>query len=135
MIWIILACLGIPIWLVLGALAIVLWTRNHVKKQPGIFAAKLILESGSFPGFSEKATAGYCEWTQNVLLVHKGFIMRATPVPVASAEEPKRFGDKIMYLRFRLDDGTILQMLDIGENETLAQGPFLIGEVTEVEQA
>ena len=60
--------------------------------------------------------------------------MRAIPVPVASAEEPKRYGDKIMYLRFRLDDGSILQMLDIGENETLAQGPFMIGEATEVEQ-
>jgi hypothetical protein len=61
--------------------------------------------------------------------------MRAIPVPVASAEEPKLFGDKIMYLRFRLDDGSILQMLDIGENETLAQGPFLIGKGPEVERA
>jgi hypothetical protein len=61
--------------------------------------------------------------------------MRAIPVPVASAEEPKLFGDKIMYLRFRLDDGSILKMLDISENETQAQGPFLIGKGPEVEMA
>jgi len=134
MLWITLACLGVPIWLVVGALAIVLWNRNHVKKQPGIFSAKLSLESGSFQGFSEKAASVYCEWIHDVLLVHKGLIMRAIPVPVASAEEPKRFGDKTMYFRFRLDDGSILQMLDIGENEAMAQGPFLIGEGPEVDQ-
>jgi hypothetical protein len=131
MLWAALAILGVPIWLILGALAIVLWNRNHVKKQPGIFAVKLRLESGSFPGFKEKAVTGYCEWVHDVLLVHKGLIMRAVPVPVAAAEEPKRFGDEPMYLRFRLDDGSILQMSDIGENETLAQGPFLIGKVSE----
>ena len=132
--WIILACLGVPIWLVVGALVIVLLTRNHIKKRPGIFAAKLRLESGSFPGFGEKAVSGYCEWVRDVLLVHKGMFMRAVTVPVASAEEPKRFGDKIMYLRFQLDDGSILQMLDVGENEALAQGPFLKDKAPEVEQ-
>jgi hypothetical protein len=30
-----------------------------------------------------------------------------------------------MYLRFRLDDGSILQMSDLGENEARAQGPFI----------
>jgi len=134
MVWIALACLGVPIWLVVGALALVLWNRNHVKKQPGVFAAKLRLESGSFPGFSEKAASSYCEWVHDVLLVHKGLIMRTVPVPVASAEEQKRFGDKTMYLRFRLDDGSILQMSDIGENEAMAQGPFLIGKEPEVDQ-
>lgn len=135
MIWIILTLLGVPIWMVVGALALVLWNRNHVKKQPDTFAAKLRLESGSFPGFSEKAASSYCEWIHDVLLVHKGLIMRAVPVPVAAAEVPKRLGDKPMYLRFRLDDGSILQMSDIGENEVMAQGPFLVGEATEVDQA
>ena len=135
MVWITLACLGVPIWLVVGALAIVLWNRNHVKKQPGVFEAKLRLESGSFPGFSEKAVTSYCEWVHDVLLVHKGMIMRTIPVPIATTEEPKRLGDKLMYLRFRLDDGSILQMSDIGENEVMAQGPFLVGEATEVDQA
>jgi hypothetical protein len=60
--------------------------------------------------------------------------MRTIPVPVATAEEPKLLGDKIMYLRFRLDDGSILQMSDIGKNETMAQGPFLIGGGSEVDQ-
>jgi len=133
-IWIALACLGVPIWLVVGALALILWNRNHVKKQPGIFPVKLRLESGSFPGFSEKPASGYCEWVHDVLLVHKGLLMATLPVPVAAAEETKQFGDKTMYLRFRLDDGSILQMSGFEENEALAQGPFLTGEAPELEK-
>ena len=56
--------------------------------------------------------------------------MRRIPVLVATAEESKRLGDKLMYLRFRLDDGSILQMSGIGENEALAQGPFLKDKAT-----
>ena len=130
MVWVTLACLGVPIWLVVGALLLVLWNRNHVKKQPGVFAAKLRLESGSFPAFSEKAASSYCEWVHDVLLVHKVMTMRTVPVPVATAEESKRLGDKLMYLRFRLDDGSIPQMSGIGENEALAQGPFLKDKAT-----
>jgi len=125
MLWAALAILGVPIWLILGALAIVLWNRRKIKKQPGIFAVKLRLESGSFPGFKDKAATGYCEWVHDVLLVHKGLLMATSPVPVAAAEEPKRLGDKLMYLRFRLDDGSILQMSDLGENGAMAQGPFI----------
>ena len=59
-----------------------------------------------------------------------GVAMLTVPVPVAAAEEPERLGDKPMYLRFRLDDGSILQMSDIGDNEAMAQGPFLVGEAS-----
>jgi hypothetical protein len=92
MVWIVLGCIGFPIWLIAGVLAALLWNRRHFKKQPGVFPAKLRLESGSFHGLS---------------------------------------GDKILYLSFRLDDGSILQMSDIGENEALAQGPFLTGKEPE----
>jgi hypothetical protein len=127
--WIALSFLGVPIWLIVGILAALFWKRYHFKKQPGVFPAKLKLESGSFPGLSEKPASGFCIWVHDVLLVHKGLSLASTlPVPVAAAEERKHLGDKTMYLRFRLDDGSILQMSGIGENEALAQGPFHTGE-------
>ncbi len=61
MVWITLARLGVPIWLMIGALALVLRNRNHVKYQPGVFAAKLRLVFASFPRFSEKADSSYSE--------------------------------------------------------------------------
>jgi hypothetical protein len=135
MVWIALGCLGVPIWLLVGAIAALLWNRNHFKKQPGVFAAKLRLESGSFPGFSEKQASVYCVWVHDVLLVHKGLgLVSTVPVPVAAAEERKHLGDKTMYLRFRLDDDSILQMSGFGEDEALAQGPFLTGKAPEEEQ-
>ena len=127
--WIALSCLGVPIWLIVGALAALLWKRYHFKKQPGVFPAKLRLETGSFPGLSDKLAPTFCVWVHDVLLVHKGLGLVSTlPVPVAAAEERKHLGDKTMYLRFRLDNGSILQMSGIGENEALAQGPFHTGK-------
>jgi hypothetical protein len=123
--WLALGFLGIPIWLIVGALAALYWNRRHFKKQPGVFPAKLRLETGSFHGLSEKAAATYCVWVHDVLLVHKGLgLITTLPVPVAAAEERKHLGDKTMYLRFRLDDGSIMQMSGFGEDEALAQGPF-----------
>lgn len=134
MVWVVLGILGIPFWLIAGALAALLWHRSHFKKQAGVFPAKLRLESGSFHGFSEKPASCYCVWVHDVLLVHKGLGLVSTlPVPVAATEEAKHLGEKIMYLQFRLDDGSIIQMSGIGENEALAQGPFLKGEAPEVE--
>jgi hypothetical protein len=123
--WLALGCLGVPIWLVVGVLAAVLWNRRHFKQQPGVFPATLKLESGSFHGLSEKGSPTFCVWVHDVLLVHKGLgLITTMPVPVEGAEERKHFGDKTMYLRFRLDDGSIMQMSGFGEHETLAQGPF-----------
>ena len=134
MVWAALAIIGIPIWLLAVVLGALLWSRSHFKKQDGVFPAKLRLESGSFHGFSEKAASAYCLWVHDVLLVHKGIaLVRVLPVPVAAAEERKQLGDKTMYLRFRLDDGSILQMSGIGEDEALAQGPFLKSEALESE--
>ncbi len=133
--WIALGCLGVPVWLIVGVLAALFWNRYHFKKQPGVFPAKLRLESGSFPGLSEKPASTFCMCVHDVLLVHKGLSLASTlPVPVASAEERKHLGDKTMYLRFRLDDGSILQMSGIGEYEDLAQGPFPTNKELEEEQ-
>jgi hypothetical protein len=124
--WIVLSFLGVPIWLIVGVLAVLFWKRHKFKTQPGVFPAKLRLESGSFPGLSKKPASVFCIWVHDVLLVHKGLSLASTlPVPVAAAEERKHLGDKTMYLRFRLDDGSILQMSGFGEDEALAQGPFL----------
>lgn len=125
MAYIIMGLLGIPIWLIVGALVVMLWKRNHFKKQPGVFPARLRLESGSFEGLSEKGASTYCVWVHDVLLVHKGMSLTSTlPVPVASAGETKRLGDKVMYFSFHLDDGSIMQMSGFGDDERLAQGPF-----------
>jgi hypothetical protein len=135
MVWIALGCLGVPIWLLVGVLAALLWNRSHFKKQAGVFPAKLRLESGSFPGFNEKPASVYCVWVHDVLLVHKGLGLVSTlPVPVAAAEERKHLGDKTMYLRFRLDDGSILQMSGFGEDEALALGPFQTGKAPDGDQ-
>lgn len=130
--WIALGFLGIPIWLIVGVLAVLYWKRRKFKKQSGVFPAKLRLESGSFQGLSEKPASTFCIWVHDVLLVHKGMSLESTlPVPVEAAEERKHLGDKTMYLRFRLDNGSILQMSGIGENEALAQGPFLANKASE----
>jgi hypothetical protein len=133
--WIALSFLGVPIWLIVGVLAALYWKRRQFKKQSGVFPAKLRLESGSFPGLSEKPASTFCMWVHDVLLVHKGLSLASTlPVPVAAAEERKHLGDKTMYFRFRLDDGSILQMSGFGEDEALAQGPFLAKNELEEEQ-
>ena len=130
--WLALGCLGVPVWLVVGVLAALFWNRYHFKKQPGVFPAKLRLESGSFHGLSEKSTPTFCVWVHDVLLVHKGLSLISTlPVPVAASEERKHLGDKTMYLRFRLDDGSIMQMSGFGEDEALAQGPFPTSKTSE----
>jgi hypothetical protein len=132
MAYVIMAFLGIPIWLLVAVAAIMLWKRYRFKKQPGVFPARLRLESGSFDGLSEKSMSGYCVWVHDVLLVHKGMSLGNTmPVGVAAAEETKRLGDKIMYFRFRLDDGAILQMSGFDDDEVLAQGPFATAEAPE----
>lgn len=136
MIWALLALLGVPIWLVLGGLAGAFWSRHEFRKQAGVFAAKLRLESGAFPGFSDdwRRTSSYCVWAHRVLLVYKGLaLIRVTPVPVESAvgvAEPgdtgnvKRMGDDPVVMRFRLDDGSILALCAPNDAASLLAGPF-----------
>ena len=125
MAYVIMGFLGIPIWLLVAVAAIIYWKRRRFKQQPGVFPARLRLESGSFPGLSEKGMPGYCVWVHDVLLVHKGMSLGNTlPVPVAAAGETKRLGDKVMYFSFQLDDGSIMQLSGFGDDEVLAQGPF-----------
>ena len=125
MAYVALGFLGIPIWLIIAVAVIIYWKRRNFKKQPGVFPARLRLDSGSFKGLSEKGLATYCVWVHDVLLVHKGMSLGNTlPVPVAAAGETKRLGDKTMYFSFQLDDGSIMQMSSFGDDEILAQGPF-----------
>lgn len=140
MIWAILALLGVPIWLVVGALAVMFLSRSRFKKQDGVFPAKMRRESGSASGDGEKwpPVSSFALWVHDVLLVHKGLgLMQTMPLGVAGLEgsvesaDPegaKRLGEDPVLLRFRLDDGAILQMAVPGESLTLAQGPFAISE-------
>ncbi len=149
MIWALLAFLGVPLWLVVGGLAGTLWSRREFRKQPGVFAAKLRLESGSFPGFGKRwpHVSSYCVWVHHVLLVHKGLaLMRTIPVPVTAAHGPaqhadtgdmpshdsvemalvKRLGEDPVLMRYRLDDGSILQVSAPNDSSALLQGPFTV---------
>jgi hypothetical protein len=147
MLWAILALLGVPIWLVVGGLAIMLWSRSRFKKQDGVFPAKMRHESGAASGDGEKwpPVSSYALWVHDVLLVHKGLgMMQTIPLGVVGAEgsvesadpeKVKRMGENPMLLRFRLDDGAVLQMAVPGDSLTLAQGPFSISEAEQVESA
>jgi hypothetical protein len=136
MIWALLAILGVPLWLVVGALAGSLWSRRHFRNSPGVFPAKVRLNSGTFDGLSESwpPVAAYARWVHDVLLVNKGLaLVRTQPLPVAAAEgrveqadpqEIKRLGNHPVLLRFRLDNGAIIQLAAPGEARSLACGPF-----------
>ena len=73
-------------WLVVGGLAVMLWSRSRFKKQDGVFATKMRLESGSAPGVGGKwpPMSSFALWVHDVLLVHKGLgLMNASPLGVA----------------------------------------------------
>jgi hypothetical protein len=136
MIWALLAILGVPLWLVVGALAGSLWSRRRFRNSPGVFPAKVRLNSGAFDGLSESwpPVAVYARWVHDVLLVNKGLaLVRTQPLPIAAAEgrveqaspqEIKRLGDNPILLQFRLDNGAIIQLAAPGEVRSLACGPF-----------
>jgi hypothetical protein len=140
MLWATLALLGVPMWLVVGGLAVMFWSRSKFKKQDGVFATKMRLESGSAPGVGEKwpPMSSFALWVHDVLMVHKGLgLMNTSPLGVAGSEgsakdvdpeEVKRLGENPVILRFRLDNGAVLQMAVPGDALELAQGPFSISE-------
>ncbi len=140
MLWATLALLGVPMWLVVGGLAVMFWSRSRFKKQDGVFATKMRLESGSAPGVGEKwpPMSSFALWVHDVLMVHKGLgLVNVSPLGVAAVEGPaqtadseevKRLGEHPVVLRFRLDDGAVLQMALPGDALELAQGPFSISE-------
>ena len=136
MLWALLALLGVPLWLVAGGLGLTLWQRSKFKKKEGVFPTKMRLASGTAPGVSEKwpPMSSFALWVHDVLLVHKGLgLMSTFPLGVeapegsaesADPEEVKRLGDQPVLLRFRLDDGAVLEMAVPEESQKVAQGPF-----------
>jgi len=132
MIWAILALLGVPIWLVVGGLAAMLLSRSRFKKREGVFPAKM--RQGSGAGANWPRMSNYALWVHDVLLVHKGLgLLQTVPLGVAGVEGPaeiappqevKGLGEHPVLLRFRLDDGDVLQMAVPGNSQKLAQGPF-----------
>jgi hypothetical protein len=136
MIWALLAILGVPLWLVVGALATSLWSRRQFRNTPGVFRAKVRLNSGTFDGLGESwpPMPAYARWVHDVLLVNKGLaLVRTRPLPIAAAEgrveeadpqEIKRVGDNPILLEFRLDNGATIQLAAPGEARALAYGPF-----------
>ena len=140
MLWATLALLGVPMWLVVGGLAVMFWSRSRSKKQDGVFATKMRLESGSAPGVGKKwpPMSSFALWVHDVLMVHKGLgLMNTSPLGVAGSEgsaedvdpeEVKRLGENPVILRFRLDNRAVLQLAASAEALELAQGPFSTSE-------
>ena len=96
-------------WLVVGGLAVMLWSRSRFKKQDGVFATKMRLESGSAPGVGKKwpPMSSFALWVHDVLMVHKGLgLMNTCSLGVAGSEgsakdvdpeEVKRLGENPGY--------------------------------------
>jgi hypothetical protein len=87
MVWALLAILGVPIWLVLGGLGFALWSRKKFKETPGVFLAKVRMNSGSFSGIGDRWSRMpvYALWVHGVLLLHKGpALIQTLPVPVST---------------------------------------------------
>jgi len=136
MIWALLAILGVPIWLVVGALAAAFWNRRQFRNSPGVFSAKVRINSGSFDGLSSSwpIMPAQARWVHDVLLVNKGLaLLRTQPLPVATAQERveeadsqeiKRLGDNPILLQFCLDNGASMQLAAPSEARSLAYGPF-----------
>ena len=136
MLWAILALLGVPLWIVVGGLGFSLWQRSKFKSKEGVFPTKMRLASGTAAGVGEKwpPMSSFALWVHDVLLVHKGLgLMSTFPLGVeapegsaesADPEELKRLGENPVLLRFRLDDGAVLEMAVPAESQELAQGPF-----------
>lgn len=124
MIWIILAALGVPIWLVVGMLAGALLSRRHVRRQPGVFKAKLRRDPGSVPGPRKKWRRAYALWIHDVLLTFGGVaLMRTRPLPVAEVlqeleptapGEVKGLGESPRAMRLGLDDGSVVAVAVAG---------------------
>jgi hypothetical protein len=124
------------LWIVIGIMGLKIWQRFQFKQQPGVFEAKIRLESGGAEGFKEAwpRLSGYAVWVQTVLLAHEGLALRNnTPLPVAGLEGPldaslvhdaKRLGENPVVYRLTLDDGATLLMAVPAEAGAVAVGPF-----------
>ena len=137
MVWALLAILGVPLWLVVGGLAASLWSRKKFKETPGVFPAKVRLESGAFDGIGDKwpRMPAYALWVHDVLLLHKGpALVRTLPLPVsasdgivqpAESEQIKWLGDDPIVLALKLDNGAVVQLAAPNEARERAVGPFM----------
>jgi hypothetical protein len=136
MIWIVLTFLGVPLWLCVVALIVLLRGRSHVKHITGVFRCKPRVVSGSLaglkPGFPRTTNVGH--WIHQVLVLHGGnpFLSRTTLCAVAAlAGEPTNLGpgtvkgiDDPAAVRFRLDDGAILEIVCARGDLTALLEPF-----------
>ena len=133
-----LAALGVPLWLVLGWLAAGLWHRHDIQQDlPNVFKVKVRVVEGTFRhldgNFSR--TAELAVWAHDILIIEKGLLLARNlhinvadglqpPQPADPKQVKKRLGDRPVTMRFKLDDGTIVEIASAGETATLARGPF-----------
>jgi hypothetical protein len=132
---------------VVGLLLGTLLTRRHITRAPGVFKARMKLESGSLPGLNEKWGAAHAVWVHDILLAFKGVARaRVLPLPVAEilqmpqampAGEVKRLGDRPQALRLRLDNGAVVSLAVDGTSGPPAlperlRAPLLDGDRVEV---
>jgi len=136
----ILALLGVPLWLILGWLAAGVWHRHDVQKNiTDVFKLKVRVVDGSYrhldSKFSRSAELGI--WAHDIMILEKGLLLGRNlhfsvtecvqPPQPADPKQVKRLGDKPVTMQFRLDDGTIIEIVASGDDEELARGPFFSG--------
>jgi hypothetical protein len=130
------ALLGVPLWLVLGWEARTLWHRHEIKKLQGLFKAKVRLVSGTYRHTDSNypRTAAHAVWAHDVLIIEKGLLLPRTlhfraaegvqPPHPADPYQVKGLGHKPVTMRYRLDDGEVIEIAAPGEALAEAQGPF-----------
>jgi hypothetical protein len=126
-----LAVLGVDLIVIVAFAALVIGRRRWLKHQPGEFAGKIRLASGSLDGLDSKWKRGSGRWVRDVLVWSKApFMFRNELIPVdrlsgerqAQAGEGKRLGDKPIVIGFD-SGGATVEIASRGENRALVTGP------------
>lgn len=136
MIPIILGLIGVPLWLLAGWILGRMWHRHVIKQLSGAFQLKVRMVSGTVKHIGDKFAlrAEYALWARDSLITEKGMMMPRLLVlavtdgveaaQAADHEKVKGLGDSPVTMRFKLDDGAVIEIAAKGESSALAQGPF-----------
>ena len=131
-----LSLLGVPLWLLLGWLAGGMWHRHEINKLPDIFKLKVRMVTGSYRHTGEKfpRMVSRAVWAHDILIMEKGLLMPRTlhyrvdegvqaPTP-ADPDQVKGLGDSPVTMKYRLDDGGVIEIAAQGEDLEDDKGPF-----------
>lgn len=135
MLWILLACLGVPVWLVVGALGSALLSRRRLRRVAGGFRCRTRREPGEacYP-MAWSRTRSFAWWCHDVLIVTDGLALvrtKAWPVheiasgPTYPAEKIARLGDDQAVVTLQLDDEALVSVAVREADQVSLLAPFL----------